>query len=229
MATGAPDWQGLQWKVETTQRDSLLYPTGKQMFSDSFTEPPLDWIATGVGTETINLTTEHYYSGNASVKLQTENAANKTAMILRYIGTPLSKKIGMELTWSMYVPLGYLEFGFTYSTATREKTCKVKYVIADEKWQYLNKDDGMTDIENGNQPLLCTGGVWNKAKLIIDGDASKYVSFYSNDVLFNLRDIPIRDVESPGYNYFIPRITVGSAAVAAPVAGYIDNVTILEE
>ena len=99
MPIGAPDWQGLRWKVEATLRPNLVYPSGKIILHDDFESPTLKWNVSGTTNWEANITTTEAFKGSTSLRMLTGSGATYNVEATRYIGVPVSNRLGVQFSY----------------------------------------------------------------------------------------------------------------------------------
>ncbi|KKN23855.1 hypothetical protein LCGC14_0900850, partial [marine sediment metagenome] len=111
MAIGAPDWQGLKWKTETTNRPRQIWPSGKVVWSYDF-ETPWAGINVSAGTITYEIIAGYGNSGGNSLRLTSSAVAGTTGTVYRHFGPVALGKYGLEATFATDPNLRNTIFGF---------------------------------------------------------------------------------------------------------------------
>ena len=229
MATGAPDWQGLQWKTESVQRPNLLFPSGKVIFWDDFESPTQKYVSGGSVGSTATISTEYSAKGTNSLKLVTDDDTGDIATATYYFGLPASKKLGVELNFTLSeANLSSVQFTLYRFTGTVLKASWIRYVFADTNWVYFNDAGGFTAIPGGTQVLLNKDECFHRLKIVTDFDKETYTRFKCNDLTIDMSSIGIRSTANATAPHARFIITASTSADAAATC-YIDNVAITEE
>jgi len=229
MATGAPDWQGLNWKVEATLRPDLIYQSGKVLMHEDFESPIFKWTTTGTSGGIATLTTSKSRSGSTSAKLSTGNANDSYGTLEREISIPASKKAGVQFVFT--APPGTMKYfivELSYFDATDYWYAIVRYVTSTHKWQHYGFGADWADIPGMAVFLAAQSSMWFMAKLSLDFNRLKFINFRVNDRYANMSTVPIRDIGI--VNYEALHLTFKAIANSINIATiYIDDVFITEE
>lgn len=229
MVTGAPDWQGLRWKVETTPRPSLIHPSGRIFLVDTFESSTLHWHKAVSGTSTAALTTLEAVAGEASVFLQTGASGVEQVAITRPVGLPQTKKIGFELSFRIGGNVNhFVTFEIIRFDGTNKVDALVRWKNDDKKWVYRNSAGTLVDVTDGSQNFDRATHLWNRMKLVVDFDKEEYVNLACNEKVFNLAGISIRSATNADEPHIEPKITL-RVEEALAVALKVDQVVLTEE
>ena len=229
MTTGAPDWQGLRWKTEVVPRPNLMFPSGKVYFFEDFSNPPFRGAKTGDAGYSVELNTDESTRGGASLKIITDNDADDSIAVNFSFGRPTTEKIGSEMRFSIdSTNVKHVILGLYANTGTEQIYTRVKYIVADSKWQYLKSTGGYVDMPGGSQALGTQARRFSTAKIIVDTAKQEYVAFKCNELSVDLRGISTQ-VFAPATNSFAAVDFHVETRVVGFATAYLDYVAVTEE
>lgn len=229
MAEDAPDWYTLDRKVEVTNRLNQMFPTGKAIISDDFSEPILSWQEIGDAGGSVALTTTYSMTPPNSVKITTVGTDAKYKAIGNTVGLPESQKMGLEMAWSKpTVADSYTFFGINSTQNTVISQAQARYSHTLGKWQVLTLSAGWIDVTDSTQDLRDDSNNFHRCKLTMDFDSGYYIELLSDEGRFDIREADIRTGATAARN--TAQAFCGALNFsAAPRTIYIDNATVTEE
>ena len=229
MATGAPDWQGLQWKVEATNRPTQLYPSGRVMLADDFSEPNVSWQITGAGGTTATLVTTPTYTPPNALKIVNGGAVGVEAYARKWIGVPRTDKIGVELAYSKITAQDItLRIRCTVYDGTNSHRATVQHSTSTGYWEYYNSAGGYTKVPGSDEKLYLDDDTFHRVKLVFDTSIDEYVALFSNQHFYDMTGTNMYTTASAINEIAV--VAIGSVPLAAGAKTlYVDNVTITEE
>ena len=190
METGAPDWTGLNWKVETTSRFNLLYPGGKILFKDDFESGVFSWESGGVGTETVGLTTSKPFSGAAAAQLKTGNVINDTAFMERNMGYVAGGKMGLQFAYTARCDDDFsIEIQVYFWEGTKVYYGRIKREWADSEWYYYDSTGEWAVLPGATQYLYYDASCYNRIKVVFDFTKGTYFTLYSNNEKYDMSNL----------------------------------------
>ena len=229
MPTGAPDWQGLRWKTETTIRPNLIHPTGKLFFVDLFDSAAMNWTKQEVAGATVIKQTTTSFAGDSAIRINIAGVAGSLGGISKYFGLPITKKIGLEARFTVpNIPDGILYFKLDYYDGTNVHGARFLWYDAGDKWTYIDKDGGIIDITDGSQDFFRSENCWQQIKMVADFDTGMYERLSVNDKTWDLSTVPVYTTASatkPSLEANIALYTVGGVVRTM----YVDHVVLTEE
>lgn len=229
MATGAPDWQGLRWKVESVVRPNLTYPSGKIIVYDDFESPLSKWIGSGATAYEVSLNTSKAFRGTASLELTTGTGAGFFADASRYFGLPSTSKVGFQFVWHMPgADAEYMTQSLDFYDGTTLHQASVRYDFANTKWQYRDTASVWQDISGATQDLAIAGNPWHFTKVTVDFAEDTFLRLYSNASSWDLSSISLRTTASSNSEEMAVAIRF-DALGSSQRKLYIDEVAITEE
>ncbi len=229
MATGAPDWQGLQWKVEATQRPSLIYPSGKIIFYDDFESANFKWTKVGHANSETELSTVVAFAGTASMKLKTPAIAGATAVARTLVALPPSNKVGIEEKINFRSSPGTENFviQMIHYTGTIRHTVTAKIDLTANTLSVINSLGEYQIVESG---ISISRGVriFHSFKLIVDFAKDVYVTVFLDETAYDLSEISIQTAaDATAENIRVQNAITNVVALAATY--YVDDVVLTEE
>ena len=229
MAMGAPDWQGQRWKVEAIPRPNYIYPSGKVLFSDNFDSPILSWDTGGTGTEVVNLSTTRSFNAPNSVYLETGATADNSAWILKRFGLTASKKVGVQLSYTLsgYVN-NVLSVELLDVNTVAISAAYIRFHGQNYRWEYYAPTIGWAAIPNFTQTVSRDGLTWNRLKIVVDFSTNNYVRLYSNNESTDMSNLGT-NVGAAGVSNYLQLYIKILTPTNAVVKSYIDEIVVTEE
>lgn len=229
MATGAPDWQGLQWKTEVAMRPTIIYPTGFVLFSDDFEGGSFGWLGGGSAGHVEKQSAYQPIRDTAHASLQAPGPADTYSYLRKMVPATKTGKLGLECLWTgPSVAFGYSKFGIDVYDGTRVYEYYLRYGHAGASWEYLDADDNFTSIPNSNQTFQTgiIGG--NSFKVVIDTVNKKYLRLFSNNLSIDLSSLSPHNAAASANDAVVVYFYVYSKTAGTASMSY-DNVVVTEE
>jgi hypothetical protein len=165
----------------------MLYPSGNVIIKDDFEDSKEVYYLSGDTGGSIALDTTTYFSGIKSLKLTTASGTGKTYSFTRFLGSPPTQKIGIEIHFSGPEGWnGYTEFHINSLDGTNNVTAKIRYGNNLNKWQYWTSAGAWADVSGGSMDLSIGALIFHHFKMVVDLENSKYVGFYIDNEYFDL-------------------------------------------
>jgi len=222
-----PDWS--PEKIEVSLRPNLLYPSGAQIFQDSFDSPTLKWFIINNTGAVCGLSTATAFNGDGSLKLQTGTNIGSYSTASRYLSSITSEKIGADL-WVNFPNFADYEFRlwiFTY-TGTKRSDFGVKYSASTNKWYYYDSATNWIELSDTTFTMKGNTYRYNHIKLIVDAKEGKLLRLYVADSSIDLSEVPAWTAASASTAEIVIRLD------ALPLAAnnrslYVDEFVLTEE
>jgi len=230
MATGAPDWQGLIWRIETSLRPNSINTSGRVIFFDDFERAALNWTSTGSAGGSAVTTTTNALIGAYSAYIVSNATIGDYWIIRKYVPFPKAGKYGLETQYSASSTTNdKVRFDINLSGSTKILDFGVEYNPTTDAWQYYDSAGNWTDIPSCTQALFFATSVVCSVKLIVDYNTGKYVQLVSNGEVFDISSLSGKTTSSAGNQ--LARIDIRATSIKASAAAvmYIDNVVVTEE
>lgn len=216
-------------KTEVVLRPNLLFPSGKLLLYDDFESPVIKWVTGGVGAETVELSTTNAFGGSSSMKLKPGGTSGNNAYITQYLEFPRSKKVGFECKLMLGSGSDFtFDLALRYGTGTKSYVARIKYVVNDDVWVYLDSDGNYSTIPSSAQVFSGSFKNWQHIKMVVDFNTGKYVSFQSNDLLIDMKNLEMSTTDVVVPAHFYSWLMIETQANVSPTT-YIDDVVITEE
>lgn len=230
MATGAPDWQGLRWKTEILQRNSILFPSGRIIFQDGFDSPTMSWRTGGVGTETVGIAAGNTFAGDGAAFLITDTNINDTAFIQKEFAIPPTKKLGVQFAFNFDINNdSRLEIKFEFDDGTDEYTAKIRLAAVANTIEVWNSGGAYETISSNAKLFDAVDTRYNILKLVVDFDATKYVYLLLNDDRFDLSSYSVENAAGVIVRNAMLTITAETTAGGSSTTIYVDELMVTEE
>lgn len=230
VATGAPDWQGLRWKVEAVTRPNLAYPTGRVEFIDEFNEPNFHWSLTQDNGATVTLTTANAFDGVAAAKLSIAATAGSDARLTKSMGLFEAEKVGIELRHTLPAiggNQGVLYIIIDWYDGATWKRAQISRAATANGWSYLTTGGALVEIDATRPKLGDT--VWHHVKMIADLATNEYTQLRFNETATDLTGKQLYSAASSSSPELQITIQFYRSTTGTACSAYVDSVLITNE
>ncbi len=227
MATGAPDWQGLAWKVETTNRPRQVWPSGRVVWTYDF-ETPWRGINVASGTISFDVVAGYGNSGGNSLKLESASVAGTTGTVYRHFGPVASGKYGLEVTYAVNTGMRNLRFGFQVVSNSILSDGYIDIMPASATIKYYDSDGNWTTLPGTWDFPLPDIYIWQRLKLTLDVTTGKYTRLLLDNQSVDMTSLALKTAAGGVIPRSRAEITIAPDTGTARTV-YIDDVTVTEE
>jgi len=156
---------------------NLFDRRGHTVLMDDFEAGILRWDSDGAGanhTETINAGAAK--SGTQSLKLTAGEGAGGQSWIYKYLGVPVSGKLGAEFSFTVDADTKDITIDFRWLDESKFYRALIKYITATDKFTYENSLGATVDLLT-SITLRESTKTFHTLKVVIDTDSLEYVRF----------------------------------------------------
>uniref|UniRef100_A0A6H2A105 Uncharacterized protein n=1 Tax=viral metagenome TaxID=1070528 RepID=A0A6H2A105_9ZZZZ len=191
------------------------------IYFDTFADAPINWVVFGTGT--VARDTTYAYKGAASLKVTTPATASLASYARRYDGLVAAGELKLSLRGAL--PAASLEY-MTIEVDVRDGTtvyiARVRYDVANAKWQYNNSLGAWADMTGGAQDLQAGAQAWHYIELGLNFSTGKYGTFKCDNLSIDLSAQSMQTFTPATEN--IETLLGGSPSAAAAIDFYFDNI-----
>lgn len=200
---------------------------GQVVLLDDFEDNINKWdlSLTGAGSA-IALSTDTAKNGAKSCKITTGDTIGDDSQMARYLGYPVSSKLGLEVSMAMHSFASPIDITLHTDNGTTWTVGRLRFKPDADTLQYLDSAGDYQDIST-NVPVYLMKQAFHTFKLVIDLETGKYVRAKVNQTTFDLSDIALHTSTFLVHN-FLGVIITTYARGADNYDTYVDDLIITQ-
>lgn len=200
---------------------------GNILLLDDFEAGILRWDNDGAGdnhTETVNAGAAK--SGTQSCKLTAGEGAGGQSWIYKYLGVPVSGKIGAEFSFTIDDDTTTITVDFRWLDGAKYYKAYIKYEKAQDRFRYLDKDNAWQDLFT-NFKLVASSKTFHTMKIVIDTGLLEQVRFMLDNQTKDTSGVALRpDTDTTAASIYLG---INHTSAHADVKSiYVDNIIITQ-
>lgn len=169
---------------------------------DNFESPAIVWDTAVLGDDSyVCLDSTHVRSESQSLRLHTENSAGAFANIDRAFQILASKRLGIEISFSLRHEYFELRFYCYYYDGEQYHRAWLKILTNERKIYVFDTIEGFVGVATYGDIAL-TPHVWNTIKLVFDINEAKYERLLFNNREYDISAYSLRPVDSEEGPFF---------------------------
>jgi len=200
---------------------------GNVILLDDFEAAILKWENNGAGTGNVQaVSTGAAKNGSQSCILTAGEGAGGQAYIYKYLGVPVSGKLGAEFSFTIDADTKDISIDFRWLDGAKFYRALIQYITADDKFQYVNSDGNPVDLLT-SIPLRESIRTFNTLKIVIDTDPLEFVRFMINNQTVDMSGLGLYpDTDTTAASIYLG--ITHTSAHASVKSIYIDNIIITQ-
>lgn len=178
---------------------------GREIWSDSFDVPTLQWLTSISGDATVSVSTDCAWKGTSSCKLTVTGNAGDNVNLHKYFYNPLTGRYSAEFAWSSgVITFAHFMLWIRVYDGTWSSRFGLQLSNTANQYAYWNSAAGVTTLQS-NPCIYADKHSWHKMKLAVDTDNDKYIRVLIDGTEYDLSTAGVNKVASG----LCPRIEVG--------------------